>query len=72
MQKSVVILFLLFIALSSCQSGQKQKLTEQQKKEYVAKGDSISDFMQGVLLKNVATAAPNNTGPTIPFITRKY
>ena len=56
MQKSVVILFLLFIALSSCQSGQKQKLTEQQKKEYVAKGDSISDFMQGVLLKNVATA----------------
>ena len=51
MQKSVVILFLLFIALSSCQSGQKQKPLRQQKKESMSLKAGISDFMQGVLLE---------------------
>lgn len=56
MQKVVVILFLFSVVFSSCKLGQRETLTEQQEKEFVTQGDSISDIMQGVLLKNVATA----------------
>ena len=56
MQKGIIVLLLLTVVFGSCQIGQKQKLTEQQEKEYIIKGDSISDFMQGILLKHVANA----------------
>ncbi len=56
MQKVIVFLVLLSVVFSSCKMGQRETLTEQQEKEFITQGDSISDIMQGVLLKNVATA----------------
>lgn len=51
---SKITLFLSIVVLSACNSNNREALSEEDKKELMFLGDSISTEMQNVLLQNVA------------------